>query len=369
MNQDKIKEIKQFLEDSEKAEIQAIRDRYAVLKDTLLSQFSITPKKMKSPADENPERVNNGSFLEFCSHKMKEKYPTESSFKANFCCLRNIQKTFNLQTVADFIESCDEIYSWIEKSEKSKETRKKYFFICSSIYKMKNAEKEYEKFWKMYSQIRSELNKECKDNKIKPGREKESLKHTLKSLRESKINHESLNLKELLFNLLVFIDHTTRLEYRTLVFKPSANEEEKKKLNYLWVNNDTGKYQIVLNDHKTCAKYGARVFNIDDKKLEKYIDLCQESGVLHVDQFVFRNKKGMVHKPNKFSEYVKKVFLIKVGSPIIMNDLRKIKESGLLLKNKKFLEMSMNERNAYAIEYFGHSLNSAMNYYHRVAEK
>jgi len=320
-----------------------------------------------SATEKNPgNNIYQMDFKTFAHNTLEGEYKTKPSTLRSAKSLMNglIKYAVGFDKLSDLKKKSATLLKTILGMEKSQETKRKYIYYVSLLLKKLKMTAQREEYMNAYTKLKTDIETERKQNKVRSEKEEKSIENTLEKMRKIEINNEQSDPKSLLFNLLIHLDETPRLEYRELIYNPKSNLDEK---NYLQVSNNTIK--LVLNKYKTSDKYGTWTINIANPKLKKYIKHYIEQNCVKPDQYIFVNRKGNIYPSNKFSEYVQKTFKQKVGTPIRMNDLRKIKEMELFHKAPKTLKKSLAEREKFVEDKFKHSHTTAQTYYNRVDEK
>lgn len=198
--------------------------------------------------------------------------------------------------------------------------------------------------------------------KNQPLTEKEE--NALKVTYEDLIQQAPLELyrEALLYNLLVHVPETPRLDYANLRYDP-----EDKTGNYIAKKN--GMYYIVLNKYKTANKYGRWKYPIRPQWLNNWLDDYFRVRNYPRGEYLFVRSSTKPNEPMTrptFSRFVENVFKMTVGTPITINALRKIKERFMLHLNPNINQLSMAQREDIAIGLFRHSYNSSLQHYMKV---
>ena len=212
----------------------------------------------------------------------------------------------------------------IKNLKLSDETKKKYISLMLYVFADYNLNDHYDLYMIEYIRLKEKISKKPLDTQYKT---------TLSKMREIGIDMNKMDNKSFLYYLLVFIDETPFLDYRTLIYNPTSQKSLK---NYL---EDKNNYlTITLNKYKTKARYGKWSFRISNKKLRKYIRKYIKHNSIVPNQYLFVNKRGNLYQSGKFSEFLKSAFKKKTGLILTINDVRNIKEIELLGKEKYHLE-------------------------------
>lgn len=220
-----------------------------------------------------------------------------------------------------------------------------------------------DKFKLEYIEIKKRMKDRNTKNKPITEKENKALKITwkkLKAKRQSEYNNIAL-----LYNLLVLIPETPRLDYSSLVFKP-----EKNVCNLIDYDDKEKKWYITLNHYKTIGRYGPWTFYITDDWFNKWLIEWFDNNNVAKGSYIFTKRTNSkryesLSKPS-FSRFIENVFKAVIGVKITINALRKIKERSLVHNNPKILKMSLQERNDLASNLFKHTYDSSLNHYLRV---
>ena len=298
--------------------------------------------------------------------------PHSSSAKTITSIMKTFLDSVDVHTTNEFQQNTSKLLSTLRSSKRSKETKRKlaYFFaLASKNLKDTPSQKQYVD---MYVQYKVEIVKDREKNTAINDKEMRILrKVSLKDLRSKDIRLDDLTQDALLYNLLVYMDETPRLEYRLLMF---LNKEPKpqvqKKRNFL-VYSDVGpKCELLLGNYKTYSKYGLWRIDIAKKypELTGYIGKYINAHRLSPYDVIFLNVRKRPYPSNKFSEYVQRMFENRLGLKISMNIFRKIKVNALFHQNPKILQMPLEKQKKWVEQHFRHSLGNSMLYYKRVSE-
>ena len=314
------------------------------------------------------------SFEQFMKQQISSVYDQSScSFKTMQSILGKFIRTnlSDIETVDDFIENVDNVMKIIKSSHKSKETKRKIVYFLALACKQLKLKEAQMNYFEYYKQLKKEIIETRTENDSINKKEAECLKFSLEKLRKRELEQKT-DQSSLLYNLLIFLDETPRLEFRTLVFHPIP--PIKQDVNYLEKVNDG--YQIVLNKYKTSRTYGQWIIPIrrsqpnsftDDliEYIKKYIAQNQTKR----NELIFYNRNNKEYPSNKFSEFVQSTFSDKINAKLNINCIRKLKINALFHQNPKILKMSLKEQKDWVIKHFKHSLPNSMLYYKRVPEK
>ncbi len=296
---------------------------------------------------------------------LAKKYePNSSSYSSASYILNSFLQSFpQFNTVEILIDKIDDLHFAILTTRKSQETKRKLFYIFALLLQYLKQPQQFRKFLRQYMDIKKAIINERQDNVAISKKEAVGLNVTLRDLRKHEINKAKLDQQDLLFNLLIHIDETPRLDYRLLKFNltnPTAQDNYINRTNEGWV--------IVLNNYKTSAHYDPWHIQIKNPLLVDYLDTYFAAHGILAGDWVFKNKRKNPYPHNKFSEYIQRTLKKYTGIKITNNTLRKIKENDLFFANPKLLKMSVNEEKEYPKNFFRHSLNTARTYYKRVPE-
>ena len=301
------------------------------------------------------------TLLQFAKQHLLTKYKNnKSSYKTAYSTIHSFLKRNSQFT--DLLTDGGKILDTILTSKKSKETKRKLLFVFAFLLEKLNETKLHRKYIQAYTKIKYEIINDRKINKARSVKEAECLNISLQKLRSVKINIDELNQRTLLYNILIYLDPTPRLELRKLVYSPKQNIPEK---NYIVC--ESGKCEIVLNDYKTSKYYKEWRIELEGD-LKNYVENYIEKMKLNRGDNFFLNTRKKPYPSNKFSELIQKIFKDKIGVSISINCLRKIKERDLFHQNPKILNMSLKDREEYVKKNFRHNLHTSMLYYNRVGE-
>lgn len=291
--------------------------------------------------------------------------------------MKNKEKTYlnNLGIVTSFskqnpniesFEDLDYIILTVLLSNKSEATKIKQIQLFKSIANVNiKSDAIRKKYYELISKNRN--NDVLKENKPINIKEKNSLKITYEDLK-NKIDYNSSKKDDILYLLLIHLKHTPRLDYRTLIYVNNDKQiqsfnNNKEPINYIFLK-PTDSF-IMLNDYKTCLKYGSWKIEIPNditKIIQNYITKSN----IEPNTYIFKNNRNKQYPSNKFSEYIQKIIYKKVKVKITMNTLRKIKEIHLFHRNPFFLNKSYKEKEKWVIEHFKHDLKMSMLWYNKV---
>ena len=345
-------------------------------------------------------------ILRYAEYILRNNYNKEISWKQNLSTLKAfVEENPDLFEHFDLNSFCNsdykEICKRIDESDKKMATKKKILWVlallCRSLIsnpsnnnavhnnrdKRNNYNQSEIAFLRKYKEIKKLMRKQKEQNVPNNPKEEENLAITLTDLRSLGIQKQFTQY-DLLYNLLIFLDETPRLEYRKLIYNPTmtsinnsftdnehnnsvANSNSDKnhaRNNYLSTKN--GHWLLILDDYKTRDKYGTWYILIRDKNMNKYISGYVKYNRLQPNQIIFANNKGNIRPSNKFSEFLQRMFRSKCGKLININALRKIKENELYHRNNDKNNWSIEQKKEFLKKYFRHSLNTAELYYHKI---
>lgn len=317
-------------------------------------------------------------FLAFAKEFLAEKYNVHSSsFRTSYSITRSFvnsnaelfddTNSSTLKPYVKFIDNAPKILHIIETSKSSQETKRKLLLFFALLLKKLNEEKLHVQYLKLYRKIKYNIIDQRKTNVPRGYKEIQCLDISLRKLRNQPINHKKLDAKTLLYNLLIYIDETPRLDYRTLKYNPStSNSNNGNYLKYSTRKNSDCNVMIVLNDYKTSRKYGTWTIKIKHNQLCEYINKYIKHNNLKSNQHIFLNANHKPFSSNKFSEFVQNVFKGKLGVKISINCLRIMKENQLFHQNPDTLNWSLKEKEDWVVNHFRHSLATSRLYYQRI---
>lgn len=314
-----------------------------------------------------PNMTNINNILKFANDVLFNRYENKESYKQNLSNFRSfINVNYDLFENFELNDFCSKNYkdicNRIINSPKKAATKKKTLYILFLLCKhLGNDEKSQVHFIQNYSRIKRNMKKEREKNQPVNIKEANNLNITLNDLRSLGIQSK-FNQKDLLYNLLIFIDETPRLEYRTLIYESNPNKLLNNN-NYLIFNDN--KFMLVIDNYKTRKTYGTWYINIHNGLLHEYILQYIQHHNLIPGQSLFPNYKNNIRPSNKFSEFLQRTFKDKIGKLININSLRKIKESSLYHNINKN-NWSIENKKKFVQKYFKHSLATADLYYHKV---
>ena len=297
------------------------------------------------------------SLLERANEMLSKKYSNTSSYKASSSIIKTYlrkNKQWN-----DLSTQGEDILNDILKSSKSLETKRKLIYIFALLIEENPAglENIHKQYIEEYKKLKKRIIENAKENKPKNAKEARCMKVTLAEMRNREINMNDMDQRSLLYNILVFIDETPRLELRKVVYSPRTRLPNG---NYFRCFNN--KCELVLNDYKTSKTYKEWRINITGL-LKDYLKKYIKHHKITPGDLLFINKKGNEYPANKFSEYIQRMFKNKLGVIITINCLRKIKENELFHKNPEILNMSTKDKEEYVKDKFKHNLDTSMTYY------
>lgn len=304
--------------------------------------------------------------LENIKEILHKHYEKESSYNQNLSTIRkflhdNVDLFQKPNSVCNnIVKICDRI----EQSNKKNATKKKLFYLFSIIC---NRKKSQIKYLELYKLKKKTILKDRTKNEALNIKEADNLSLSFEKLRKLGIQ-KNFTQHDLLFNLLIFIDETPRLEYRTLRYAPTHSFQVGK--NYLTpkVSAQLDSWMIILDSYKTRETYKTWYIQIENRKLNKYLTDYFNFFGLAQNTLVFPNSKQKIRPSNKFSEFVQRMFKTKTGKSININSLRKIKECALFHRNPEInaLSVPLDKKQNFVEKYFKHSLQTAQLYYHKI---
>lgn len=379
------------------------------------------------------------NFIAYAREFLAQKYNTNSpSFKTSYSITKSFinkhKKLFESKSKTDepytnFKNNALEVLSIIQSSKLSKETKRKLLLFFALLLKNLEEKELYVKYFQLYSKLKYDLISERRKNMPRGYKEVQCLGVSLAELRKKPIDMNDFDPQTLLYNLLVFLDETPRLEYRFLIYNGSKtgsngsktgsneskigsnesktdsnasktgsnesktggngsktgsnkvkngksnakngknNAKNKDEIgdNYLQKQSNSSNYVMILNNYKTYNTYGPWHIEIQNAKLCQYINkYIQNHKELRPGSYVFVNTVGKPFSSNKFSEYVQSTFLNKTDTKISINCLRLLKENQLFHHNPAILKMSLEDKDNWLIQHFRHSFATATLYYNRI---
>lgn len=297
----------------------------------------------------------------YISQLIKTKYHNGKSRK-NITSLMNsfLRKFPQIKTIKDLSQQSENILKGLLKSTLSAETIRKIVYILSLVYDQIGDKKSQSLYQKTYLRLKKEIIDHRKTNKPISAKEADCVDIPYETLFSKPIDLKELDQKTLLYNLLIYIKETPRLDYRTLIYNPTKN---KNVANYIKLNEPP---QIVLNDYKTSKTYGPWIIPIKHNKLLEYLRTYVRAKNIKPGTYLFLNQAGKPYPSHKFSEYTQRMFNKKLKYKITMNCLRKIKEKFIFHNNPKTLNMSYKDKEDLVAKYFKHNLQTSMLYYNIV---
>lgn len=304
------------------------------------------------------------SFIEHVKSLLRKQYPNQpQSYRTCVSAVRQFIKHADIQSKEQFLQRADYYLGKIDSYKRSKETKRLVLFVLALVLKNLGQKKFHREYYNAYRKLKKEIEETRKKNEARGEKEQQCLSWTLEKLRSKSINENDLTQKALLYNLLVFLDETPRLEFRFLIFQPAVPSTED---NYLFRDDEKGWY-IMLNQYKTMKRYGPWKISLQQNQdLANYVSKYVQANQLQPGQHIFLNARQQPFPSNKFSEFVQRTFFAYTGTRITINCLRKIKENHLFLKNPKSLEMSLAQKEDWVQNHFRHSLNTSQLYYNRI---
>ncbi len=254
-----------------------------------------------------------------------------------------------------------QLFKKVKESTVSKETKRKVLYNLALLLLILKERKMHAKYMAEYRRLKSSIIRDRKANIIRKPEKEGCLQVSVLKERKKAIDMDDLTPHALIFNLLIYIDPTPRLEYRSLIFSPTSDLDKK---NYL--SKIRGTWTIVLNNYKTVKYYKRWTIVIKSDRLQRYINKYVKTNKLSANDHIFLNAVGKEYPHNKFSEFIKRAFFNKTGIDVTINCLRKIKEVELFHRNPMTLTMSLKEKEDFVKNNFRHSLRTSMLYYNRI---
>ena len=282
--------------------------------------------------------------------KNKTERSVVNSFFKNTKIKNNISEKTFLKKIRDY--------------NKSDETKKKLLGVIGRTMK-------YPSFQREYTDIMRRLNQRYKKNEPNSEKERRALKISYEMLYNKlpEVYKAPVSKRGLIYVLLVGIENTPRLDYRTLIYYPRKTIKATKKdsdLNYICRHK--GKYIIVLNKYKNSKYHAQWVINVEDDKVNHYINRYLKTFSVKKGDFIFRTLNGTPFTSSSFSSFVSNTFNNIIGTPIDISTLRKVKAMSLIHRNPKILELSLDQKNKLALELLRHTYDNSALYYNKVKE-
>ena len=297
------------------------------------------------------------------------KDPQSSSFKTSVSIMRTFARSAGLVSVRDLDVKYRMALNNLQTSKRAKETKRKIAYFMALAYKELQNVQAQKDFVQLYMQYKMDIQKAREKNKAINEKEMRCLQNiNLKDLRAKPIDFGMMTPDDLLYNLLVRMDETPRLEYRLLRYNNYTPAPNVLKSSNFLIVTPNGQCELVLSKYKTFSTYGTWRINIARKypELARYIEQYIEYHKLPTGAILFLNTANKPYPSNKFSEHVQTVFEKKIGQRISMNCFRKIKVNALFHQNPNILKMSLEEQKKWIEDHFRHSLANSMLYYKRV---
>ncbi len=282
------------------------------------------------------------NILEYASERFATIYNDKPEAKKNSMYVTRglLRRDKSFKNTEDLKRS-DDILRLVRNSNTADETKRKYLWYIAMLSDELGYDKQRDTYMEEYETLMGK-------------RQKSKRKNVYEKLKDKKINDDLQNMRDggiwedyssegLIYNLLVFIDETPRLEYRTLLLNPTNHKD----VNYLSTKYKTIK--IVLNDYKTAGRYGQWTITVKDKKLADYIRKYIKYFELENGDYLFLNTAQKEYPSNKFSEMVKRAFKIKTGKPRTIRDIRLIKEKSIV-RSKQRRGQSRRQMIKYAVK-------------------
>lgn len=329
---------------------------YAILRKNLL-KLNKKKEKLKK------QQITNEYFMESCETFFKQKYTSENTIKqAIGMCRNRIFKTGFAETTNDFLQNIDKIYALMLEENVSKECKRKAFIYASDLLKYLKKPEKSKKFHDVFKRLTTEIFENRKKNEIRGEKEEKALVLSLDNLSGNEIKQNNINTLDLVYNLLVFIPETPRLDYRTLIYEPKNKNVSSIK------RNNNGTYTITLINYKNSKFYGPWIIPVRNKSLVKYIDEYIKKKGIQINTLFIPNNKGSEHTSSNFSKTVTRAFQKRTGTEIGIDELRKIKERDMS-KDYGLNTKSTKEIEDFTKKFFRHTIATSMIYYRRQPQK
>ena len=238
-------------------------------------------------------------FLQYSEKQLKNRYGNNQTFK----CAISLVRTFananpKIKTIELFDQHALLILDKILKNQRlSTSTKKQLIFVFSLLLRNHNNNSKKLKFFvDAYKKLKNEITEKRKENLPRNFEELQGMKFNLFELRKQyPINFDRMTQSDLLFNLLIHLDETPRLEYRLLKLNPSGDLT---KQNYIQCSEQC---VIVLNVYKTAKKYGKWEVVVKNKKMNRYLTNYLQR--VPDDEYIFVNKKNKMFFLNTVNSF------------------------------------------------------------------
>ena len=338
----------------------------------LAEKYDVNSSSFKTSYSITKSFINRHLDLFEPKSKKKQNANKDENLDANKDEYSKNSDNISTKSTQTFLKNASKILKIIEDSNASDETKRKLLLFFALLLKKLNEHDLHVKYLKTYRKIKYNIIDERKSSVPRGYKEIQCLGVSLQKLRNVPININELDAKTLLYNLLVYIDETPRLDYRSLIYNPSTSNKQSSinHLNYMKNYKDKSgndcNIMIVLNDYKTYKKYGTWTIKINHTKLCEYINKYINHHKLKANEYIFLNANHKPFTSNKFSEFVQNIFKKKVGIKISINCLRILKENQLFHQNPQTLNWSLKEKEKWVVQYFRHSLATSRLYYQRI---
>ncbi len=303
-------------------------------------------------------------YIKDAQEKIHAHYTSENSYRSTASAIKVFIRHLKIYNNSLFINKPTLVIRELRDYKRKKETKKRILWaIIYSIIHLPAAKDAVIKYKTKAKQIRLAIEDEVKENKIRSKVEKNASHIDYLQLKKKPINKKVLTQKELIYNMLIHQRHTPRLEYRLIKVYDKLPKDFK---GNAIVKNKRGNFKMTLNDYKGKRHHGVWEFLLN-KQLSNYIVLyLKEHSIKSGDNLFLSPIAKKVFKSGGFSKFISNAFKKKVGLPINMNIIRRLKVNHLFYKNARFHKQSTKKQEELSIELFRHKLAVSQAYYKRV---
>ena len=245
----------------------------------------------------------------------------------------------------DFIRNTDKVVKFVNKKYTKKTSRNMLFISISKILKyLDNFEKEY----KFYSNLSTDVGKEIKE---KNGENKVDAEDKENWVSQNEISELYKNLKgneQLFVALSSFLPPRRLVDYLKLKFirvKDWNNTNLPKDFNYIITNKKKIPKLIIYNVYKTAKSFGQQRFQIPKQLVNVVKNYIKKTGI-HSGELFFTTDTGKEFKQSSFSTFISDIFK-PTGKHVTMNTLRhsyiteKLNKANVSQNTKKILADKM----------------------------
>lgn len=175
-------------------------------------------------------------------------------------------------------------------------------------------------------------------------------------LTDTELNKREMSQLEDYILLAIYFDNPMRADLANLEI--TADESLMKDKNYLLVKEDeTPKYEIVIQDHKTSKNFNELRYPLENESLIKVLD-----AYLDFDEnewLIYNKKRDRPANPNELSKRYKQIFTQQLKKPftITMNRIRVASDDPKL---QEYIKMTKEIRED--AKKFGHSMETHVDY-------